>query len=304
EVRVKSSAYAAEYCGSTGGVISAITKSGGNDFHGSAGTYFRGNDLRGPVRPIWRITSPDNVTAEFVTNTGSGTPTATSPMAGNDADDWNNWNPIGDLGGPCLRTTSCFSAGYSRNDNRMQRTATFRNTPVPYTTKTFNWNDSSDYLNWNVTSQINNNMRLKVAGGNTRQRNRGGAPALQPNGSKFADGTPTDGFTTAAWDSNPEAFKDRWERIGSSSVNDLYSANFDWVLSQKFFINVAGGYLGYDTTTPEEFAATSGLHSFGTTNICTGTPGSSTCPFPEIPGNRRVTTGYSANTPTPRPQHA
>jgi hypothetical protein len=81
EVQVKSSGYAAEYGGSTGGVISAITKSGGNDFHGMGGTYFRNNDLRAPVRPIWRINSTDNVTAEFVTNTGSQTPTATNTEA-------------------------------------------------------------------------------------------------------------------------------------------------------------------------------------------------------------------------------
>ena len=295
EVQVKSSGYAAEYGGSTGGVISAITKSGGNDFHGSGGTYFRSNDLRGPVRPVWRINSTDNVTAEFVTNTGSGTPSATSPMAGNDADKWLNWNPIGDLGGPVVRNKIWFYAGYSRNANSMERTATFRNSPAPYTTKTFNWNDTSDYLNWNFTSQLNNDMRLKVAGGNTRQRNRGGAPALQPNGSKFADGTATDGFTTAAWDADPEKFKDRWERIGSDSRNDLYSANFDWVITPKYFVNIAGGYLGYDTTTPEEFSATTLLHSFGATNICTGAAGSSTCPFPEIPASLQFTNGYSDN---------
>jgi len=295
EVQVKSSGYAAEYGGSTGGVISAITKSGGNDFHGSGGTYFRSNDLRGPVRPVWRINSTDNVTAEFVTNTGSGTPSATSPMAGNDADKWLNWNPIGDLGGPVVRNKIWFYAGYSRNANSMERTATFRNSPPPYTTKTFNWNDTSDYLNWNFTSQLNNAMRLKIAGGNTRQRNRGGAPALQPNGSKFADGTATDGFTTAAWDADPEKFKDRWERIGSDSRNDLYSANFDWVITPKYFVNIAGGYLGYDTTTPEEFSATTLLHSFGATNICTGAAGSSTCPFPEIPASLQFTNGYSDN---------
>jgi hypothetical protein len=41
EVQVKSSGYAAEYGGSTGGVISAITKSGSNQFRGSAGTYYQ-----------------------------------------------------------------------------------------------------------------------------------------------------------------------------------------------------------------------------------------------------------------------
>src|SRR2546428_490311 len=41
EVQVKSSGYAAEYGGATRGVISAITKSGGNVGHGSAGTHYR-----------------------------------------------------------------------------------------------------------------------------------------------------------------------------------------------------------------------------------------------------------------------
>jgi carboxypeptidase family protein len=300
EVQVKSSGYAAEFGGSTGGVISAITKSGGNTFHGSGGTYFRSNDLRGPVRPIWRINSTDNVTAEFVVNTGSGTPSSTNAQVGNDNDAWTNWNPIGDLGGPIVRDRIWFYAGYSRNDNRMQRSAIFRNSPAPYTGKTFNWTDSSDYVNWNVNSQLNRSMRLKVAGGNTRSRNRGGAPALQPNGSKFADGTATDGFTTAAWDADPEKFKDRWERIGSNNVNDLYSANFDWVITPKYFVNVASGILRYDTTTPSEFAGTQLIHSFGTTNVCTGAAGSSTCPFPEIPATLQFVSGYTDNKSTSR----
>jgi outer membrane receptor protein involved in Fe transport len=295
EVQVKSSGYAAEYGGSTGGVISAITKSGGNTFHGSGGTYYRDNGLRGPVRPLWRINSTDNVTAEFVTHTGQNTPSSTNPRVGDDADQWMNWNPIGDLGGPILREKIWFYAGYSRNDNRMERSAIFRTSPAPYTRKDFHWTDSSDYLNWNVSSRLSNALRLKVAGGNTRSRNRGGAPALQPNGSKFADGTPTDGFTTAAWDADPEKFKDRWERIGSNSVNDLYSANVDWVVTQKFFVNVAGGNLRYNTTTPEEFSGTQLIHSFSATNICTGAPGSSTCPFPEIPTSLQFTNGYSDN---------
>jgi outer membrane receptor protein involved in Fe transport len=36
EVQVKSSGYTAEFGGATGGVINAVTKSGTNDFHGSA----------------------------------------------------------------------------------------------------------------------------------------------------------------------------------------------------------------------------------------------------------------------------
>ena len=40
QVQVKSSGYAAEFGGSTGGVVNVITKSGTNLFHGDVGTYF------------------------------------------------------------------------------------------------------------------------------------------------------------------------------------------------------------------------------------------------------------------------
>ena len=54
EVQVKSSGYTAEYGGSTGGVISAITKSGGNTVHGSLGSYYRNQKMQGQVRAAWR----------------------------------------------------------------------------------------------------------------------------------------------------------------------------------------------------------------------------------------------------------
>ena len=44
EVQVKSSGYNAEYRAATGGVISAITKSGSNRFRGDIGAYYEPND--------------------------------------------------------------------------------------------------------------------------------------------------------------------------------------------------------------------------------------------------------------------
>jgi hypothetical protein len=52
---VKSSGYNAEFGGATGGVISAISKSGSNAMHGSGGMYYDSNSLRGAMRPYWRI---------------------------------------------------------------------------------------------------------------------------------------------------------------------------------------------------------------------------------------------------------
>ena len=47
EVQVKSSGYNAEYRATTGGVVSAVTKSGGNVFHGGAGIYYANDDWAG-----------------------------------------------------------------------------------------------------------------------------------------------------------------------------------------------------------------------------------------------------------------
>ena len=52
EVQVKSSGYEAEYSGAVGGVVNVVTKSGTNDFKGSAWTYYSSDELgfsRGPA---------------------------------------------------------------------------------------------------------------------------------------------------------------------------------------------------------------------------------------------------------------
>ena len=45
EVQVKTSGISAEYGGALGGVVSAVTKSGGNMFRGEAHYYFEGSAL-------------------------------------------------------------------------------------------------------------------------------------------------------------------------------------------------------------------------------------------------------------------
>ena len=50
EVQVKSSGYAAEYGGSTGGVINVVTRSGSNRFRGDVLTYFSGDALDSDYR--------------------------------------------------------------------------------------------------------------------------------------------------------------------------------------------------------------------------------------------------------------
>ena len=56
EVQVKTSGISAEYGGALGGVVSAVTKSGGNTFRGEAHYFFEGSGLAaGPVKRHVRI---------------------------------------------------------------------------------------------------------------------------------------------------------------------------------------------------------------------------------------------------------
>ena len=53
EVQVKTTGVPAEFGGALGGVISAVTKSGGNIFNGETHYYFGGSSLNaGPVRRL------------------------------------------------------------------------------------------------------------------------------------------------------------------------------------------------------------------------------------------------------------
>ncbi len=65
EVQIKTGGISAEYGGAMGGVISAITKSGGNAFHGDVHYYLSGNGLNaGPVKRL--LLSPtDQISTKY-----------------------------------------------------------------------------------------------------------------------------------------------------------------------------------------------------------------------------------------------
>ncbi|HET7694254.1 MAG TPA: TonB-dependent receptor [Vicinamibacterales bacterium] len=291
EVQVKSSGYAAEYGGSTGGVVNAISKSGSNSFRGSGGAYYRNEKMQSAPRKGWRINPFTDCTA----NTCSGTPEF---VATPDAP-FTNWNPIGDLGGPIFQNRAWFYGGISYDRTDTERRTTFRNSPAPYVTKTLStWSDSK-YYNGNISTQPTNNTRLRFSTALTRSANRGTFTNLnvQPDGSFFADGTPTNGFNTATWDATEERFKDRWERTGSNSRNDLYVGDFNWTMTSRLLLNVNSGYWATDTWSPEAFAGDQIIHSFNGTNC---DPLGGTCPFPETPESLRRIQGFSDNKSTSR----
>ncbi len=67
EVQVKSSGFEAAFGGATGGVVSVVTRGGGNDFHGEFGLQFETPKFNGDARPLLqRFTSGSVATNNFV----------------------------------------------------------------------------------------------------------------------------------------------------------------------------------------------------------------------------------------------
>ncbi|HEU4692289.1 MAG TPA: carboxypeptidase regulatory-like domain-containing protein, partial [Vicinamibacterales bacterium] len=98
EVQVKTVGITAEYGGALGGVISAVTKSGGNTFRGEGHYYYSGSALGGaPVERL--VLSPvDDLTVSYV----------------QDEEQKDNRNEIGgSLGGPIVRDKLFFFGSYS-----------------------------------------------------------------------------------------------------------------------------------------------------------------------------------------------
>ena len=66
EIQIKASGYQAEYGGALGGVISVITRSGGNEYHGEIIGYYSGPSLTGTERNSLRLKPEDVTQAEYV----------------------------------------------------------------------------------------------------------------------------------------------------------------------------------------------------------------------------------------------
>ncbi|AMY08065.1 hypothetical protein LuPra_01253 [Luteitalea pratensis] len=116
EVQVKTAGIGAEYGGALGGVISAVTKSGGNTFRGEGHYYYEGSPLSaGPVKRL--VLDPsDEVTVNYFQD--------------NKQPDHKN-ELGGSIGGPILRDKLFFFASYSPRFARRTNSYLFSNGTEP-----------------------------------------------------------------------------------------------------------------------------------------------------------------------------
>ena len=144
EVQVKSAGYAAEFGGSTGGVVNAITRSGTNRFSGSVQSEFQQRSWGGKQRPIL-VDSLTSSTFEYI-----------NP----DEDDETRIDPGFSIGGPILRDRLWFFGAYMPGIRDTQRTVTFSNG----VTNTFDQDFRVNYGTFNVTGNAGSKLLFRGGG--------------------------------------------------------------------------------------------------------------------------------------------
>ncbi len=278
EVQVKSSGYNAEFGGATGGVVSALTKSGSNQMRGSLGIYEQNRRFEGDVAArAGRAYSPWNGTdgKPAPQGCGAGQTRAGNSCVANPALQidaivpWQYYSPVADIGGPIIKDKLWYYGGVAYTRNKYTEDAKFINEPG-HPLHSFNQTSWSYYPNYNITTQLSNNMRVRVSGSDQRNRSRGTYPGLQPVNRVF-DGDltrykPTSctnlayqdlagknlaGYTadSISWLGtfaggcafNQTAFDNTYNKTGSDSRQDVLSGNLDWVIRPTFFINATAG---------------------------------------------------------------
>ena len=160
EVQVKSSGYAAEYGGATGGVINVISRTGTNAFRGNVFTYYSGDSLDSDYRPTLRLVPSDSNRAEYVTYP---------------EDSYSRWEPGFTLGGPLMKDKLWFFAGYAPEWTSTDRTVTFRSNG---STGSYNQKFKRNNYTANLTGQFGPKWRAKAAFMSSGYKQEGRLPAL------------------------------------------------------------------------------------------------------------------------------
>jgi hypothetical protein len=218
EVQVKTKGLPAEYGGALGGVISAVTKSGGNEFHGELHYYFYGNRLS--AGPTLRL-QLDPVTEDAFKYI-------------QDEKQKRDFHEFGgSLGGPIIKNRLFFFTSASPRWIRATNNYLFDNGKTPGSidreAHQMNWFNK---LSFDPTDRIRTNFTWLY----TPQRLTGSLPAY--------DGYAPNVSTLSA--ANAEGYRIR----GYSQPEQSYTGSVDVALSSASLLSVKGGryYLNYKDT--------------------------------------------------------
>jgi outer membrane receptor protein involved in Fe transport len=275
QVQVKQSGYNAEYRAATGGVVSAITKSGSNVFHGDIGTYYEGEaigGLLGNPRPSLRLNPANQTIAEYFT----------APRVHETVE----WDSVGTIGGPVLKNRAWFFLGVNHIKEDTVRTVTWTSTTwTGPRTQTFDSRPRDKAFQYNGTIQLSGAMRVRFSGSNFRRKAGLGLPAIDSN-QRDAAGNPrfVDDNGNRFSATNPSTLNPR-PTTYTYTYENTYSGTLDWTVNNRMYVNMTAGYYfdGSGTRGGDFFHGT--RRTFNGTNIG----------LLDVPANFQQLSGFADN---------
>ena len=115
EVQIRTSGFEAEFGGASGAVVSVVTKSGSNDWHGEFGAQFSAPKLNaGPRRSLYEYRG-----------TGASEDVPFAYAYRNTKDSGTSFFPTANFSGPIIKNRAWFFASYSPQFFETRRTVNF-----------------------------------------------------------------------------------------------------------------------------------------------------------------------------------
>lgn len=162
EVQIKTGGFEAEHGGATGGVITLVTKRGGNDFRGDVGMSFQSSKLDARNVLVDPVTDP--LALSTAENQNLQQSVILKPDPNNlvfvrpPGDKYTNFFPNFSLGGPILKNRLWFFSSYNIQSYETRRDVNYTTGTV--LTDSYKRNERRDYGFFRLDAQLSNKLNL------------------------------------------------------------------------------------------------------------------------------------------------
>lgn len=239
EVKVTASGYNAEYGGSMGGVVSVITRSGGNAFHGDILGFYENNTrgMQGRSRDYIRQDPNDYTLWQYVNND------SLYFNGGKDRDRYNRYEGILSLGGYIIKDKLWFFASIdpSYNQTAAQRDFNYRNGPFQtFTNKNYNYNGSL-----RLSAAPIEGLRVAASFINNFSKYRGALPSIQ-------------GYDNSDYE---------WGKEGFDYPNWTAALTADYSIGNNMLVSYRGGWHVQNQNNQQILPPNSSTYNFNYSNM-------------------------------------
>jgi hypothetical protein len=239
EARMAASGYGAEYGSSTGGIISIVTRAGGDSFHGEISGFYRNNApwMLGRSRDYLRQDPYDDLVYAYFNDDNS------LYGGGKDRDDWYRLEGTFSLGGYILKDSLWFFLSLSPEYSETRAGRSFLSAPDPQSKEPFSEKNRDIGGVIKLTAAPSSRFRLSASVDADFSSRRGLIPSIY--------GTSDPSFP--------------WSNAGLDRPGWSTAGTIDWSLSDSILVNLRGGWTREDQMNQQTVPPTT-VTTFGRSN--------------------------------------